>query len=300
MVISRSCPVCDNGENYELYAKANYDLSKLDEFAFASRKMPEYMHYNLVKCNECDTVYANEIIHEILNLTTLYEEAAYDSMEEAYYASKAYARLLPKVMKKLPDFEGALDIGTGNGSFLEELLEAGFSNVMGVEPSSAPIASAKEHIKPLIKPSIFLKEMFTPESLSLVTCFQTLEHLDDPYSFCLDSHSLLKKDGAIMLVTHSHKALSTRVLGERSPIFDIEHLQLFSPISLKCLLKKAGFCEIIVSGITNYYPFHYWFKLAPIPQDFKEKMYLGLKKSRIGKVTFPLPAGNIVAIGFKR
>ncbi len=38
--------------------------------------------------------------------------------------------------------DGALDIGTGDGAFLAELLRAGYTDVIGIEPSSAPIEAA--------------------------------------------------------------------------------------------------------------------------------------------------------------
>ncbi|WP_284645028.1 hypothetical protein [Paenibacillus silviterrae] len=71
-----------------------------------------------------------KIIQEIPTQTTLYEKATYDSMEEASYASKAYARLLPKAMKKLPDFEGALDIGTEKWFFFGGAFGGRILNVM--------------------------------------------------------------------------------------------------------------------------------------------------------------------------
>ena len=50
-----------------------------------------------------------------------------------------------------------------------------FAGVVGVEPSCAPIAAAREDVRPLLREGIFRVEDFVPESLSLVTCFQTLK-----------------------------------------------------------------------------------------------------------------------------
>ena len=36
------------------FAEAKFDLDVLDGFAFASRKLPEYMHWRLVECGRCD------------------------------------------------------------------------------------------------------------------------------------------------------------------------------------------------------------------------------------------------------
>ena len=55
-----------------------------------------------------------------------------------------------------------------------------------------------------------------------------------------EAFRILKPGGAIFLIGHNRRrSLSARLLGRRSPIFDIEHLQLFSPRSLRQLLISA-------------------------------------------------------------
>jgi hypothetical protein len=44
---SRLCPLCGTRESSHLFAEANVGLEALDPFAFASRKLPEYMHWRL-------------------------------------------------------------------------------------------------------------------------------------------------------------------------------------------------------------------------------------------------------------
>ena len=90
----------------------------------------------LIECPTCDVVYANPAIAEE-SLASAYEEAAFDSTTEAGYAARTYGRYLSRILPRLPDLGGALDIGTGEGSFLRELLRAGFHDVVGVEPSRA-------------------------------------------------------------------------------------------------------------------------------------------------------------------
>ena len=67
-MINRPCPVCKSNSESNVFAKADFDLERLDEFAFASRKIPEYMHYRLLSCPVCDLLYATPIPKiEILN-----------------------------------------------------------------------------------------------------------------------------------------------------------------------------------------------------------------------------------------
>ena len=55
----RACPVCGTSDRSHLLAEANLRIESLDAFAFASRKLPEYMHWRLSVCDGCDLLYAN-------------------------------------------------------------------------------------------------------------------------------------------------------------------------------------------------------------------------------------------------
>jgi hypothetical protein len=147
-LVARACPVCGATSGREL-AAARIDTAALDEYAFASRKFPEYMHHRLVECAACDTVYANPMF-DFGGLDAAYDSAAFDSKEEAEFASHTYAGLVRTLLPRLRSTSAALDIGTGEGSFLEELLDLGFERVAGYEPSAAPLAAASERVRDLI------------------------------------------------------------------------------------------------------------------------------------------------------
>jgi SAM-dependent methyltransferase len=295
----RSCPICGSDDASHLFAKTNVDLEALDGFAFASRKLPEYMHWQLMECRHCDLLFANPA-PSLEDLANLYQDADFDSSEEARLASKTYGQFLSGIVRKLPDQVGAVDIGTGDGTFLGELLAAGFRDVSGIEPSSAPIAAADPSVRPLIRHDIFRPNSFPDGSLSLITCFQTIEHLADPLTFCRDAWRALKPGGALFLIGHDRRAFSAKVMGRKSPIFDIEHLQLFSPSSFRNLLKAAGFGDIRVETVHNRYPIRYWAQLFPFPNGLKSGLLSLLQKSRVGRVIVPLPAGNLAAIAYKQ
>jgi len=295
----RSCPLCGTTDESVVFAQADFDFEQLNEFAFASRKIPEYMHYRLIVCPVCDLLYASPV-PEMNTLTKSYMEAAFDSSEEAYFASRTYGSFLPGIMNNIPDLVGAIDIGAGDGAFLEQLLNGGFTNVMGVEPSEAPIAAAHDKIRPLIRHGVFRPQDFENNRFSLVTCFQTLEHLYDPMEMCLNAHRMLKKGGAVFFVCHNRRSLSVKLLGLKSPIFDIEHLQLFSDKSVKYMMEQCDFVDIQIKPIHNRYPLHYWVKLFPMPIKLKHSCIYIVKKYKIGYLTLSIPVGNMAVIGYKR
>jgi SAM-dependent methyltransferase len=296
---SRACPLCGSNDQSRVFAEEHFDPDQWGEFAFASRKLPEYMHYRMIVCPTCDLLYAAPIpAFDVL--ATGYQSASYDSRVEAGYAANTYARFLRRILKRLPDRVGALDIGAGDGAFLKRLVECGFTGVVGVEPSEAPIAAADDAVRPLLRKGLFRPEDFEKESFRLITCFQTIEHLFDPMQVCRDASSLLKKDGALMLIHHNRRAISTRLLGVRSPIFDIEHLQLFSRRSARFLLETAGYRDVQVGVVYNRYPLSYWIKLFPSPKAVKNAAMKLAERTGIGRLPLALPAGNLATIGFKR
>ena len=294
----RVCPVCATRDSSRLYAESNAHFEALDEFAFASRKLPEFMHLRLAECHACDLLYADPA-PALEELAALYRDADFASSAEARLASQTYGRILQRIIPSLPDQIGAADIGTGDGTFLSELIAAGFRDVVGIEPSSAPIAAADPAIRPLIRHDIFRPDSFPDGSLSLVTCFQTIEHLADPLAFCRDAWRALKPGGCLFLIGHNRRALSAQILGRKSPIFDIEHLQLFSPQSFRNLMKTAGFAGVQVQTIQNRYPIRYWTQLLPVPQVLKPRLLTLLDRTRVGRWVVPMPAGNLAAFAFK-
>jgi hypothetical protein len=116
---------------------------------------------------------------------------------------------------------------------------------------------------------------------------------------CEQAFDLLQEGGALFIVSHNRRALSARLLGLKSPIFDIEHLQLFSPRSLRYALERAGFDEVELHPVLNRYPLHYWLKLLPLPAPLKARALARLKGSKLGKLPVKIAAGNFAAVAFK-
>jgi SAM-dependent methyltransferase len=295
---ARVCPVCGVRGRSVLFSEAKVDNTQLDSFAFASRKTPEFMHHRLVRCLRCDLVYADPA-PTAESLDRAYLTAAFDSGVEAHHASRTYGRILDRILGRLPSRVGALDIGTGDGSFLGELQKRGFTNVGGIEPSAAPIETADRGVRSLIRHGPFTADASDPASLSLVTCFQTIEHLHDPLTFCTQAGDLLRPGGALLLVAHNRRAVSARLLRERSPIYDVEHLQLFSQRSACTMLKKAGFTDVRAWVIVNRYPLAYWLRLSPLPARVKESTIHAFAALPLSSLTIPVPAGNMAVVGFR-
>lgn len=297
-MIERPCPLCGDTQSVAVFAEANLNQQRLGEFSFSSRKLPEYMHHRLLICSSCDLVFASPL-PDLTELHSAYARAAFDSHAESTDAARTYARLIGSLLRTDSDRDAALDIGCGDGAFLQQLLALGFRNVRGIEPSAAPIAAAKPQLRGLIEQGLFEPGRFSAGSLALVTCFQTIEHVPDPLQLCREAARLLKPGGILCLIGHNRRAVSARVLGTKSPIYDVEHLQLFSRHSFQRLLSAAGLSIVRIAPFWNCYSLSYWTRLFPFPNGVKSCLQKVLAVTGTGRLSISLPAGNLLAVGRK-
>ena len=296
---SRSCPVCNTkSSEAELFLRKSIDPSRISTFSFASRKRPEYMCHQLVKCPTCNLVYANDPPDQDV-LNNAYHLADFDSAQEADDAAVAYDLAMGPVLCRLKKRRSALEIGAGTGIFLETLKLRGFDSVQGVEPSLAAIASAPEHRQSWIRASMFNEQDFQPESFDLICCFMTLEHVLEPNDIVSAACRLLRPGGAIALVTHDYTSSINRFFGKYSPIIDIEHMQLFSGQSLRHLLGQNGFHSIETLTFKNRYSLSYWSRLLPLPLVVKGALISGICSIGLGGVRLAFNVGNILSFGFR-
>jgi SAM-dependent methyltransferase len=295
--VERPCPVCGSREHAP-FAEERIDAGQVTAFTYASRKEPEFMCLRLVRCHGCDLVYA-PTPPAADYLTTAYSEAAYDSSEEARFAAESYAKALTRHLSALPARGAAVDVGAGSGPLLPWLKAQGFAPVIGIEPSVAAIAAAPPEVVPMLRQGMFSASLLGEVRASLVCSFMTLEHISDPGSFVQNVFDVLEPGGMIAVVVHDWRAPLNRLLGLRSPIIDVEHLQLFSPRSLQRLLAGAGFGDIDQRAISNTYPLRYWLRLTPLPAGLKSSVAALVERSHLADLPLPMRVGNRLAVGYK-
>ena len=256
---------------------------------FASRKRPELMHYDLYECENCRTLFTSRNVN-LSELLKNYEIAEYDSNVEAKYAAKTYVRNLKKV---LPDFKGSiLDIGAGDGAFLSEAQGVLATSNLGIEPSVKAIAKS-EDIRVNIR-NISIEDLDTDEKFDLITCFQTIEHLNNPRGFIENIKRFINPGGYFAISCHNRLSLVNKILGEKSPIFDVEHLQVFTDRGIETLFTGLDLKIIYSSKYRNKYPLSYWLKIAPISEEIKDFIE---SKKKIFQIGISINVGNHMIVG---
>ncbi len=255
------------------------------------------MCHQMVRCPVCDLVYVDKPPPQE-ELATAYHMADYDSSEEAADAAQAYIKAMAPVLSKLKSRHRVLEIGSGTGVLLELLKAQGFAELVGIEPSSAAIAAAPAHRRQWLRAGIFREEDFEPGSFDMICCFMTMEHVQDPLLTARGAARLLRPGGAFVTVTHDYRSLVNRLMGKKSPIIDIEHMQLFSQASIRGLFERCGFADIAVRPFANRYALSYWMRLAPLPAGFKQGVRGVTARLGVDRLKLSLNVGNTIASGF--
>lgn len=265
------------------------ELSALSAYEFSARRKRLIQHYRIVRCGRCGMVRSDPVLSDG-DLAVLYRESQFLYPQESRCTAKTYASLVTRHFGMFPRPERIrlLEIGCGNGSFLEEMQQRHLHTVTGVEPSVQAIENAPETVKPAIINKIFERGLFQPGHFDVVCAFHVLDHLRRPHDFIRECFRIVDKKGIVVLVCHNVDALVNKVLGEWSPVFDIEHIFLFNPATLRRLVESCGFVLRDEGKVINTYPLSYWFRYAPVVSGWVERFPLWIQN-----ITLTLYAGNI-------
>lgn len=141
-----------------------------------------------------------------------------------------------------------VDVGAGFGTFCQLVQEAGiFERVIAVEPTPVLANTCRFREIETIEKTI---EETTLKEVSVFTAFELIEHLFEPFTFLTRCTRQLVPGGRIVLTCPNVAGFETSLLWDKSSVFDIEHLNLFTKTSIALLLKRSGFDvkEVITPG----------------------------------------------------
>lgn len=295
-MINIQCALCGNSD-YKVLYKENFNLKKVNEVVFSARRVPDRIHYRIVKCNRCGLTYSNPIL-TTKEINKLYEKSDYTYAQYEQDLINTYGKYLNVCRTFLPPKPILLEIGCGNGFFLKYTQNLGF-NVKGVEPGKETVKKAHPSIQKKIIIDIFKKGQFEPDSFDIICLFQVLDHLPDPNALLKECHKILKKTGIVLCINHDVDSLSSKILKEKSPIIDIEHTYLYNKKTLAAIFEKNGFTTHKVFDVMNNYPLSYWLRMFPMNSKVKEFLQSFLKWIKLDEKRLPLKPGNIGILALK-
>ena len=145
-----------------------------------------------------------------------------------------------------------LDIGAGNGDFLELARSAGWK-VQGVEPDAKAAAVCRAR-KLDVRIGGIEQLAEERECFDYITISHVIEHVHDPRRLLASAFDLLKPGGCLFIDTPNIDAFGHTRYGDAWPGLDPpRHLVLFNWRSLEYILHNTGFVDITCKPRTVIY-----------------------------------------------
>ncbi len=290
-MIKTKCAICEL-DNHKILYKANFNLNNINEETFSARRIPDKIHYQIVRCKKCGLVYSNPIL-ENKKIEKLYKKSTYTYGHYESDLSETYKKYLAPFLPLIQTKNTFLEIGCGNGFFLKQAKKLKFKNIFGVEPGIETVKMADKKIKKNIIIDIFKKGQFRKESVDLICLFQVLDHIPNPNELLAECYKILSPGGGVLCINHNVESYSAKILKDKSPIFDIEHTYLYNKSTLSQIFNKNKFIVRNVFDVANRYPISYWLRMFPLSFTVKKLLEKFLTLIKLSERKIWISAGNI-------
>jgi 2-polyprenyl-3-methyl-5-hydroxy-6-metoxy-1,4-benzoquinol methylase len=181
---------------------------------------------------------------------------------ESDYAPVRFAREL-KIFRRFCGQGRVLDVGCSTGAFLYQLNTRfpGHYETTGIDVAGPALDHAEKMGIRVLRKS-FLTTDFEGEQFSAVTFWAVIEHLLDPRAFLAKATSILKPSGHCFILVPNFRSLATRLLGPKYRYIFPQHVNYFTPSTLKKLVATEPQLRVVYSRTTHFNP-------IVIAQDWK-------------------------------
>jgi 2-polyprenyl-3-methyl-5-hydroxy-6-metoxy-1,4-benzoquinol methylase len=241
----QECPVCRNSEIMVFFQAER--LPVFCNVLFDSRKQATaapLARIHLAYCNECGLVYNTAFDSTLMQYSAAYENSLHFSPRFRQWADETAGRLVRQYQLYDKDI---IEIGCGQGDFLEILQRLGKNRVLGFDPSYNSNKTTAEFEKPAITviPKVY-SETFSSYPADFICCRHVLEHIERPLEFLKSIRNAIGQRKDCVVYFEVPNALYTL---EHMGLWDIiyEHCSYFTSESLANLFLRAGFEPIEIS-----------------------------------------------------
>jgi 2-polyprenyl-3-methyl-5-hydroxy-6-metoxy-1,4-benzoquinol methylase len=146
-----------------------------------------------------------------------------------------------KLISKATGLEKAslLDVGSGTGSFANEMKQAGWQ-VTGLEPD-ADARTVGKQLYNIELADINQFYQLPASSYDAITMWHVLEHVHDLQGYIAQLKLLLKENGKLFIAVPNYTSKDAAIYKEHWAAYDVpRHLYHFSPQSMQVLMEKHG------------------------------------------------------------
>jgi len=235
MTPKRSCPICAHNDVEALHTQ-KFELPN---------GHPLSEGYNIVVCLSCGFVYADTSVTQA-DYDRFYKE--YSKYEDTktgtggvdnpfdWKRQQETARQINDVLQNTN--AAILDVGCANGGMLKALMELGYKNLCGIDPSPVCVANTKNLGIEAFQGSLFLP--FKENAYDCVILSHTLEHIQD-VSGAIDWINNRLRPGGIVYIETPDAARYVDFIYAPFQDFNTEHINHFSLTCLQNAMGLSGF-----------------------------------------------------------
>lgn len=215
-LVARACPVCGSVASRELFWKQTL---------------------RLVQCDRCSMVFADPIEMGWA------DGSYYDQLSGPFYLSKAklegdYAQ--PRFVRELKLFRRfctrgtVLDVGCSTGGFLYQLraLFPDQYETIGIDVAGPALDHAASKGTRILRES-YPESRLPDSSVSAITFWAVMEHLENPGLFLSKTARLLEPGGVCFILVPNFESLAVRILGARYRYIFPQHINYFRRETLR-------------------------------------------------------------------
>lgn len=147
-----------------------------------------------------------------------------------------------------------LEVGCGTGAFLNELLQSGNWDVVGIEPSQSAALYTQKTLSVPVYHGRFEDADLEPGSFDAVVLWCVLEHLTEPIQDLRRAYALLKEGGWLFFSMPNYESLDAKLFGKYWSGWDLpRHLYIFPHPVITEILSNLGFGNIAAKSISTSY-----------------------------------------------
>ena len=213
---------------------------ELDETFLNSELRQRLSQLQLGQCCECGSLWAHDprtddsvLMDAYARLTDSYFEPP--AIPEQY---KQFYRSLEQLAKRHAPGKTVLDVGCGDGLFLESLSNEWVK--WGIEPSPIGVELARK--RSLNVACGTLDNSTGRYGVDLVCALDVIEHVLEPHSFLEAVKHQLNPGGIVLILTGDSTSLPARIAGAQwSYLRWCGHVSVFSARGLQRILRDHGF-----------------------------------------------------------